>query len=444
MLFSDLVLNKGADAGNGNPGYIRYTFNSPLYFNDTIELYASIDTDSNASRDVRFKAAGTNEQSLTTVEGEYPPGKWFNITPYMNTAPLEYIEWGNYGGSDPNRSPNGLYAIRVDGKILTQTGTELIPPIDQVTDTPLKDFATYITGSNGNLETTAASYANQDAAGKVIYFESMCTSGSTNSNGYLNSNHIRVYDSTDANALVRGDGYTSNTTLIKGDPLYYGLGDVVGTVYDSINERFTFYVNGAFRAQYRIDASIFGADDRFVTMNGSGTNSVINFGQQTLSHAIDNGNGTVILDLPTARSPYEQRANTDEVWSGMLSTTGSSVTNSTRGFDGNTSTAAEGAGGPLTFTPTTPIPFNETIEIYPAADVAGYNISVNGGDNVFVTPTNGYSVVAQGPGTLTSITSTRYTNVAFDGGFAAIKVDGRLLVDNGVWNVSPELEWRHF
>ena len=163
------VPNSYPSAPNGNPGNIRYTPNTPITWTNRLELYCFIDSDGAATRDVYVKPVGGARSSVRSFAGNVPQGRWIDVTSLMGNAAVEYVEWGNYAGSDGNRTPNGFGGFRVDGVIL-----QMSTPTDQVTDTPMKSYAILNEGENGNLVATANTTGNisyPGEAGTIYYYE---------------------------------------------------------------------------------------------------------------------------------------------------------------------------------------------------------------------------------------------------------------------------------
>ena len=134
--------------------------------------------------------------------------------------------------------------------------------------------------------------------------------------------------------------------------------------------------------------------------------------------------------------PYDSRANTDQVWSDML-TGASTITLPTAAFDGDLTVKAQSNGG-LTFT--TSIPIKQSVEVYSNNSVIKFN--VNGPSwsdptaDGWTQGNAGWNTIYTGSGTLNTLNAVRTDNVANTAGWYAVRVDGRLLVDNGVWDNS--------
>lgn len=119
VLFDFNPSNGSPSAPAGNPGQVRYTFTSPLVGGNggysSVRLYCNTHDDSFAYRRVQYNGAGG---TFTITTGSNTTA-WYDITSNLG-GQFNWVEWGNYGGSDPNRSPSGLLAIEVDGTILIE------------------------------------------------------------------------------------------------------------------------------------------------------------------------------------------------------------------------------------------------------------------------------------------------------------------------------------
>ena len=92
-----------------NPSNIRCTFNTPITGFNTVKILSSAGSDQFAQRKV-FYEGNVGRKEITT------PGL-FDITSELGGV-LNYVEYGNYGGTDVNRPPSGCQGIYVDGKLL--------------------------------------------------------------------------------------------------------------------------------------------------------------------------------------------------------------------------------------------------------------------------------------------------------------------------------------
>ena len=138
-------------------------------------------------------------------------------------------------------------------------------------------------------------------------------------------------------------------------------------------------------------------------------------------------------------SPYDSRANTDQVWStNVVSSTGGFFGGRPKEnmFDGDTSTScttdtsAENVSVTVTFS--SPLTFTDKVEVWA---INSNEVSVSGKDPFALTSSQGWETVATGGGTISSIIF-RSTSDSQTAGTNAIRADGRVLVDNGVWDNS--------
>jgi hypothetical protein len=115
--------------------------------------------------------------------------------------------------------------------------------------------------------------------------------------------------------------------------------------------------------------------------------------------------------------------------------TGTNISSTVKNlFDGSTTTAVDGtAGTTITFTPSTPIPYSSSVEVYTASGATERTYSLNGGTGV-TNVANGWTSLATGSGTITSISNTPNSN--YYQSWSAIRVDGVILTDPNDWTVN--------
>lgn len=133
------------------------------------------------------------------------------------------------------------------------------------------------------------------------------------------------------------------------------------------------------------------------------------------------------------------------VYSTML--TGSTVKTPEGGFNPphtnqQSGDRSEGVGG-LTFTPTTPISYSSSVEVYDNNNVTScwFNQTNNSGSST-QHATDAWVTVASGSGTINSMFFQRIDNSNWDAGFVAIRVDGTILEDGVETLNTIELEHR--
>ena len=116
--------------------------------------------------------------------------------------------------------------------------------------------------------------------------------------------------------------------------------------------------------------------------------------------------------------------------------TGTNISSTVKNlFDGNTGLSVDGNHSTtITFTPSTPIPYSSSVECYTASGLTERTYSLNGGTGV-TNVANGWTTLATGSGTITSISNTPNTN--YSQSWSAIRVDGVILTDPpNDWTVS--------
>ena len=115
--------------------------------------------------------------------------------------------------------------------------------------------------------------------------------------------------------------------------------------------------------------------------------------------------------------------------------TGTSISSTVKNlFDGSVATTVDGtAGTVITFTPSTAISYSSSVEVYTASSQTTRTYSLNGGSGV-TNVANGWTSLATGSGTITSISQT--PNTGYVHAWAAIRVDGTILTDPNDWTVN--------
>ncbi|BAQ93519.1 lectin domain containing protein [uncultured Mediterranean phage uvMED] len=135
--------------------------------------------------------------------------------------------------------------------------------------------------------------------------------------------------------------------------------------------------------------------------------------------------GATVLSGSLNSSTYDQSA----VFSNNVTSTSGSFYSGrgpTNLFDGSTTTLCDPANqsGVLTFTPSSAISYSSSVEVYVST---GCSLSLNGGTSI--TSVTGWNTIATGSG---SVTSIAVSIPGFRPNWAAVRIDGKLLVDSGV------------
>ena len=163
-----------------------------------------------------------------------------------------------------------------------------------------------------------------------------------------------------------------------------------------------------------------------ITVNGANTSSGVG-----VPGILLDGKLLVNPGLVPAGSLNSTVYNQSQTWSGYLtSSTGSFYNNqgADKAFDGDIGTQAEpsSSGGTLTFTPTSAITFNSTVEVMSGGN--DRNVSFNSGTAVSTGTANTFKTVASGGGTLTTLSISKSGDWPT---LKGIRIDGKILVDSG-------------
>jgi hypothetical protein len=169
----------------------------------------------------------------------------------------------------------------------------------------------------------------------------------------------------------------------------------------------------------------------YAAFAGANTAEVIDVDVLNNTMTVDGGNW-----LGADGSGGDGRYMPAEAWStGLLSSDGA-VIDPQKAFDGTSGFATSNtANGVLTFTPSTPIPYNGIVEVKvnmgTSASTGTANIKINDDTTGVVIDPFIWQTVATGSGTLNKLTSTSL----FSGGvnrLVGIKIDGKELIDSSV------------
>ena len=387
-----------------------------------------------------------------------------------------------------------LYAIKVDGKLLVDTGVRTpqtsgnkilsfptntnfsglsvgdevqtgvtITAIDASAPSSQEEivYATLdpdrllgsSTLSNGNLDgsTTSAEggiYATIGVSSGKWFWEITCT----NDGGMIGVGD-QAYP---ANNWHNGTGgmfyyyyngtkyYDSNQSASYGSS--YGAGDVIGVALDMDNGALYFYKNGV--VQNSGTAAFTGLTGKTIMPfiqdgAGSGFNFSANFGQNAWTHEPPSGyvglsetETTYTYPSVTVSGGTWDTSDQSQVWSGGLTTPSNSFNGgqpATSAFDGDLETfaGAGSVGEDMVFQPTTPVSYSDSVEVY----ISGHagQIILNSNSPVATTDSPGWVTLVSGSsGSISSITIDPNSNRRAT--ITAIRVDGSILID--AWNQS--------
>jgi hypothetical protein len=106
--FWNPTVDDGPGGPSGNPGQIRYTFaGNGIQGYTNARVRANTHDDGFAQRRVKYNTSS----GTTTIQTGGNSTNWYTVG--GNT--WYWVECGNYGGGDGNRSPSGMMAVEIDG-----------------------------------------------------------------------------------------------------------------------------------------------------------------------------------------------------------------------------------------------------------------------------------------------------------------------------------------
>ena len=205
------------------------------------------------------------------------------------------------------------------------------------------------------------------------------------------------------------NGYLADIYLIDGsalDPTSFGAYDD-NNVWQAATYSGTYGTNGFHLLDF--------ANESTVGHDSSGNNN--DFTTNNIETAI--GTGHYAKNLTMAADGFES---------------GFPATNA---FNGSTSSWARAAstGQTMTWAPDPAVSYSSSVRVYPVTVNA--NVSVNGGSNQSASA-NGFTTVASGSGTITSI-AFQTTSGSDKMRVAAIEVDGTILIDSSISDISLDV-----
>ncbi len=408
------TLNTGLYPYQGKTAYINFD-NFPL---GQYELYfRNTDPD---------ELTSSGLISVNDVAFPSPTYRWLPVSgEQLNTMVL-------VSHNSPTRYTE-LLGIRLNGVLLVDPNQQ-----DTVTDTPLRDYAVLdpnqvqgtTTLTNGNLQCTTGSGSRVGTTIPMLsgkyYFEATNLTAET---------QLRIHEFNN----ITGD-YIQWSDL--------GSSRVVGVTCDADTGSFTNYLDGIVGTTQTFARP---ASGYMPGQSGNGGFATYNFGQQPfVASNVIYDQETGIVEIPNDLSPYDTRANTDQVWSAGGVT--GATTPAQYLFDGDSSTFVNNnASDPPTqvvVTLSAQIPVNTSLRFYGNVESSAppeYFIEATYSDDTterLVTSSTGfgwYEIIGAAGKTLKSFNWTGSTSGA--GGstnnyWGQVEVDGRLLVDQDVWNNS--------
>ena len=188
-LFDGDINSGSPGAPNGNPGNVRFTFDTPITGITKCRLRTNTHNDPYQYRRVYYNGAnGTN-----SIQTSSNTTAWHDVTSNVGNT-LNWVEWGSYGGADGDRGPYGLNGIEINDVLLTDkfrddegTGSKVsaddFSPFDNDTISPAGGYPILNrlrgrkagTVAEGNLFLNGANYTLQLAS--VVFGPGNITTG---------------------------------------------------------------------------------------------------------------------------------------------------------------------------------------------------------------------------------------------------------------------------
>ena len=317
--FDGTIETGSAGAPNGNPGNVRFTFDTPITGITKCRIRANTHNDTYQYRRTYYNGAN----GTYSIQTSSNTTTWHDVSSNVGNT-LNWVEWGSYGGADSDRGPYGCNGIEINDVLLTDrfrdddghgsksSASHFSPFDNDIIQEGPSQYATLnplamhtVTLSNGNLTNTGGNDIPSNMGVKTgkFYVEvsidtansgsnlkhlGICATGRRAFRSVNNSNHIldnldTVTIRSDANgpytSTGRG-GITSWTQVFNDTNIGFTIGDTVGIQLDMDNKFVKFYINGSLRVHYTfVLASTFDKMHFYGRNNGSGKTSW-NFGQK--------------------------------------------------------------------------------------------------------------------------------------------------------------------
>ena len=317
--FDGSIETGSAGAPNGNPGNVRFTFDTPVTGITKCRLRTNTHNDTYQYRRVYYNGAN----GTYSIQTGSNTTAWHDVTSNVGNT-LNWVEFGSYGGADTDRGPYGCNGIEINDVLLTDrfrdddghgaksSASHFSPFDNDIIQEGPSQYATLnplamhsVTLSNGNLTNTGGNDIPSNMGVKTgkFYVEvsidtansssnlkhlGVCATGrrafrSVNNNSHIISELDTVTIRSDANgpytSTGRG-GITSWTQVFNDTNIGFTIGDTVGIQLDMDNKFVKFYINGSLRVHYTfVLASTFDKMHFYGRNNGSGKTSW-NFGQK--------------------------------------------------------------------------------------------------------------------------------------------------------------------
>ena len=318
--FDGTIETGSAGAPNGNPGNVRFTFDSPITGITKCRLRTNTHNDTYQYRRVYYNGAN----GTYSIQTGSNTTAWHNVTSNVGNT-LNWVEWGSYGGADSDRGPYGLNGIEINDVLLTDrfrdndghgdksSASHFSPFDNDIVQEGPSQYAVLnanahsgVTLSNGALTNTGGNDIPSNMGVKTGKFYAeisiitaygspnlkhlgVCATGNKSFRAINNDSHIisgldALMIRSDASGpysyTAQSNAITSWTQVFNDTNIIFTNGDIVGIQLDMDNKFVKFYINGSLRTHYTfVTTSDFHKMYFFGRNNGSGK-TTWNFGQK--------------------------------------------------------------------------------------------------------------------------------------------------------------------
>ena len=327
--FDGTIETGSAGAPNGNPGNVRFTFDSPITGITKCRIRANTHNDTYQYRRTYYNGAN----GTYSIQTGSNTTAWHDVTSNVGNT-LNWVEWGSYGGADSDRGPYGCNGIEINDVLLTDrfrdndghgdksSASHFSPFDNDIIQEGISQYAVLnanahsgVTLSNGALTNTGGNDIPSNMGVKTGKFYAevriqtsygspnlkhigICATGNKSFRAINNDSHI--ISGLDA-LMIRSDAsgpysytgqsnaITSWTQVFNDTNIIFTNGDIVGMQLDMDNKFVKFYINGSLRTHYTfVTNSNFHKMYFFGRNNGSGK-TTWNFGQKPYQYTPPSG-----------------------------------------------------------------------------------------------------------------------------------------------------------
>ena len=326
--FDGTIETGSAGAPNGNPGNVRFTFDSPITGITKCRLRTNTHNDTYQYRRVYYNGAN----GTYSIQTGSNTTAWHDVTSNVGNT-LNWVEFGSYGGADSDRGPYGCNGIEINDVLLTDrfrdddghgaksSASHFSPFDNDIIQEGPSQYAVLnanahsgVTLSDGGLTNTGGNDIPSNMGVKTgkfyveisiktaygapnlkhlgVFATGIRSFRAENSDGHIINQLDGVMIRSDANGPYSYTGrgaITSFTQVFNDTNINFTNGDIVGIQLDMDNKFVKFYINGSLRVHYTfVLASTFEKMYFFGRNNGSGK-TTWNFGQKPYQYTPPSG-----------------------------------------------------------------------------------------------------------------------------------------------------------